>query len=248
MPFARTYQRGQRSVVALWVAVLVAGSCSTAAFAFTGAAQSVKLAGTWSGSYTGGYSGTFTLHWTQSRSRLKGTIALSNPHGTYNITGSVNGTGIKFGAVGVGALYSGSVVGIGPVDVRQMDERPGQGRVEGAQAPDPEQGQAPALTGTPASVRTGLAATQAACPSVLLHWPLIDIWLHRRSVNVAGPTNRPAWPGHTAAVPARPSWRAVPGCRSRSRCVARQSLALPSPGVRRVRARSLLRLGPASCA
>ena len=110
MPIARTYQqRGLRRVAALWVAVLVAGLCSTAAFAFTGAAQSVKLAGTWSGSYTGGYSGTFTLHWTQSRSRLKGTIALSNPHGTYNITGSVNGTGIKFGAVGVGALYSGSV-------------------------------------------------------------------------------------------------------------------------------------------
>ena len=105
MPIRRTYQTGPRSVVALWVAVLVAGSCSTAALAFTGAAQSVKLAGTWSGSYTGGYSGTFTLHWTQSRSRLKGTIALSNPHGTYNITGSVNGTGIKFGAVGVGALY-----------------------------------------------------------------------------------------------------------------------------------------------
>ena len=71
MPFARTYQRGLRRVVALWVAVLVAGLCSTAAFAFTGAAQSVKLAGTWSGSYTGGYSGTFTLHWTQSRSSCR---------------------------------------------------------------------------------------------------------------------------------------------------------------------------------
>ena len=113
MPFARTHQRGLRRAVALWVAFLVAGLCTTAAFAFTGAAQSVKLAGTWSGSYAGGYSGTFTLHWTQSGSRLKGTIALSNPHGTYNITGSVNGTGIKFGAVGVGALYSGSVAASG---------------------------------------------------------------------------------------------------------------------------------------
>ena len=98
-----------RRIVALWVAVLVASLCSTAALAFTGATQSTKLGGTWSGSYTGGYAGTFTIHWTQSRSRLTGTIALSNPHGTYNITGSVNGTGIKFGAVGVGALYSGSV-------------------------------------------------------------------------------------------------------------------------------------------
>jgi len=109
MPFTRTYQRGLRRVVVLWVAVLVAASCSTAALAFTRAAQSVKLGGTWSGSYTGGYSGTFTIQWTQSRSRLQGKIALSNPHGTYNITGSVTGTGIKFGAVGVGALYSGSV-------------------------------------------------------------------------------------------------------------------------------------------
>ena len=109
MPIRRTYQRGPRSVVALWVAVLVASSYSTAALAFTGATQPTKLGGTWSGSYTGGYAGTFTIQWTQSRSRLTGTIALSNPHGTYTITGSVNGTGIKFGAVGVGALYSGSV-------------------------------------------------------------------------------------------------------------------------------------------
>ena len=113
MPVTRTHQRGLRRFVVLWVAVLVAGLCSTAALAFTAAAQSVNLAGTWSGSYTGGYSGTFTLHWTQSGSKLKGTIALSKPHGTYNITGSVNGTGIRFGAVGVGALYSGSVAASG---------------------------------------------------------------------------------------------------------------------------------------
>jgi len=109
MPVDRTRHRGPRRVVALWVAVLVATSCSTAALAAAGATQSINLGGTWSGSYTGGYSGTFTIHWTQSRSRLKGTITLSNPHGTYNISGSVNGTGINFGAVGVGALYSGSV-------------------------------------------------------------------------------------------------------------------------------------------
>ena len=105
----RTRRRVPRRIVALWVAVLVAGLWSTAALAAAGATESPKLGGAWSGSYTGGYAGTFTIHWTQSRSSLKGTIALSNPHGTYNITGSVNGTGIKFGAVGVGALYSGSV-------------------------------------------------------------------------------------------------------------------------------------------
>ena len=101
----RTHRRVPRRIVALWLAVLVAGLCSTAALAATGATQSPKLGGAWSRSYTGGYAGTFTIHWKQTRSSLKGTIALSNPHGTYNITGSVNGTGIKFGAVGVGALY-----------------------------------------------------------------------------------------------------------------------------------------------
>jgi hypothetical protein len=109
MPSHRTYHRGLRRVVALWLAVLVASSCCTAALAFTGATTPTKLGGTWSGSYTGGYAGSFTIHWKQARSKLTGTIALSNPHGTYTITGSVNGTGIKFGAVGVGALYSGSV-------------------------------------------------------------------------------------------------------------------------------------------
>ncbi|HEX4519885.1 MAG TPA: hypothetical protein VH063_09930 [Gaiellaceae bacterium] len=69
------------------------------------------LAGTWSGHYSGGYSGTFTLHWTQTGSKLAGTIKLSLPHGTYTVTGSVNGSAIKFGAVGAGATYTGSVSG-----------------------------------------------------------------------------------------------------------------------------------------
>src|SRR4051812_23395105 len=98
-----------RRTMLLCFAVLIAGVCSTAAFAFAGTTQTPKLGGMWSGSYTGRYAGTFTIQWTQTTSRLRGTIALSNPHGTYTITGSVNGGGIKFGAVGVGALYSGSV-------------------------------------------------------------------------------------------------------------------------------------------
>ena len=104
----RTLRSVPRRIVALWVVVVVS-SCGGVAFAAVGATQASNLAGTWSGSYKGGYAGTFTIHWRQSRSRLNGTITLSNPHGTYNITGRVNGTGIKFGAVGVGALYSGSV-------------------------------------------------------------------------------------------------------------------------------------------
>jgi hypothetical protein len=110
MDVDRTRRRVLWSIVVLWVVVFVAAaSSSTAALAAAGATESPKLGGAWSGSYTGGYAGTFTIHWAQSRSSLKGTIALSNPRGSYNITGSVKGTGIKFGAVGVGALYSGSV-------------------------------------------------------------------------------------------------------------------------------------------
>ena len=59
-------------------------------------AHSVKhrstLAGTWSGRYSGAFSGTFTLHWTQSGTRLSGTITLSSPKGKYGINGSVHGT------------------------------------------------------------------------------------------------------------------------------------------------------------
>ena len=69
------------------------------------------LSGTWSGQYSGGYNGTFTLHWTQSGSKLTGTIKLSQPSGTFSINGSVRGSAISFGAVGAGATYTGSVSG-----------------------------------------------------------------------------------------------------------------------------------------
>lgn len=69
------------------------------------------LAGTWAGKYGGAFSGTFTLHWKQSGSKLTGTIKLSNPGGTYGISGKIRGSSISFGAVGVGAIYSGSVSG-----------------------------------------------------------------------------------------------------------------------------------------
>jgi hypothetical protein len=77
------------------------------------AAHSSKpaMGGTWSGSYSGAYSGTFTIHWRQVGTSLRGTITLSRPSGTYGITGSVRGPAIKFGAVGAGATYTGSVSG-----------------------------------------------------------------------------------------------------------------------------------------
>jgi hypothetical protein len=76
------------------------------------AASRPTVAGTWVGSYQGAFSGSFTLHWTLTKSRLRGTIALSNPHGRYGITGSVGrGGAIHFGVVNVGATYTGSVSG-----------------------------------------------------------------------------------------------------------------------------------------
>jgi hypothetical protein len=109
----RTRHRVARRVVALSIAVVVVGMCTTALAAAGAVTQSTNLGGAWSGSYSGGYAGTFTIHWKQSGASLKGTIALSNPHGSYYITGSIKGKGIKFGAVGVGAVYSGSVAASG---------------------------------------------------------------------------------------------------------------------------------------
>lgn len=81
--------------------------CSAAA----AAGSPAHLAGTWSGSYSGAFSGTFMLHWTQTGSKLGGSIVLSSPHGKYGINGSVHGKAIKFGAVGAGATYTGSLSG-----------------------------------------------------------------------------------------------------------------------------------------
>ena len=69
------------------------------------------LAGAWSGRYGGAFSGTFVLHWKQTGAILTGTIVLSNPNGTYGISGSVHNGAIKFGAVDVGAKYTGTVSG-----------------------------------------------------------------------------------------------------------------------------------------
>jgi len=76
-------------------------------------AQTVgSLSGTWSGQYGGAYHGTFTVHWRQTGTRLRGTIRLSNPPSSPSITGSVHGRTIRFGTVGSEAItYSGSVSG-----------------------------------------------------------------------------------------------------------------------------------------
>jgi opacity protein-like surface antigen len=100
-----------RTLPVLGVAVLLAACWSTAGAGAAVGTSKPKLAGTWSGKYSGAYSGTFTLRWKQSGSKLTGSIKLSNPPGTYPITGSVQGSTIKFGAVGAGATYTGSVSG-----------------------------------------------------------------------------------------------------------------------------------------
>ena len=98
------------AAVSVLAVLAVAGSGTAAA----GRSATPKLGGTWSGKYGGAVTGTFTLTWTQNaRGKLTGAIKLSNPAGTYPITGHVAGTGIKFGAVGVGAVYTGSVSGLG---------------------------------------------------------------------------------------------------------------------------------------
>src|SRR5439155_21859052 len=70
------------------------------------------LSGTWSGQYSGAFKGTFTLDWTQSGSKLHGTITLSSFNGTIPINGTVDGDAIRFGTVGsTDITYSGSVSG-----------------------------------------------------------------------------------------------------------------------------------------
>ena len=60
--------------------------------------------------YSGPFNGTFALTWSQSGSSMDGTIQLSSPASTLHISGTVAGSAINFGAVGV-VTYSGTVSG-----------------------------------------------------------------------------------------------------------------------------------------
>ena len=104
-------RRVRRAIPVLSVAALLAVGCGATAASAGVSSPGAHLAGTWSGSYSGAFSGRFTLHWTQSGSKLSGSITLSNPGGRYAINGSVRGRAITFGAVGAGATYTGSVSG-----------------------------------------------------------------------------------------------------------------------------------------
>jgi hypothetical protein len=111
MNIAPVRRRSPLVIRVLWVAVVLAICCTGTTAIAAVSSSNPHLAGTWSGKYSGAYSGTFTLQWTQSRSKLSGSISLSNPRGKYSINGSVNGSAITFGAVGAGATYTGSVSG-----------------------------------------------------------------------------------------------------------------------------------------
>ena len=97
-----------RLLPTLVVSVLLA-ACTTASIASATTSSPAGLGGVWSGTYSGSHRGTFTINWRQVHGALRGSIALSAPHGTYSINGTVNRNHISFGAVGVGATYSGSV-------------------------------------------------------------------------------------------------------------------------------------------
>ena len=108
------HRRITRRLPALWVAALLALACCGTALAAASASSShdsssSSLAGKWKGHYSGAVSGHFTIRWQQTGMRLHGTITLSNPSGKYGIGGSVRKGKIKFGAVSVGAKYTGSV-------------------------------------------------------------------------------------------------------------------------------------------
>ncbi len=96
-----------RRRIPLSVAVLGAVVLLAAAGA-QGSSRPLQLGGTWSGKYSGAVSGTFTLKWTETGSILSGSITLSQPSGKYAIGGSIAGSKIHFGAVSVGAKYTGT--------------------------------------------------------------------------------------------------------------------------------------------
>lgn len=104
----------RRISIAAAVSVLAVLGVAGSVTAATSRSAIPKLGGTWSGKYGGNVSGTFTLTWTQNRrGKLTGAIKLSTPAGNYPINGTVTRSGIKFGAVGVGAVYTGTVNALG---------------------------------------------------------------------------------------------------------------------------------------
>lgn len=89
------------------------------------APATIDLSGTWKGQYSGPFNGTFTLNWTQTSGALKGTIVLSSPADNLPINGTVTGSSISFGAVGV-VTYTGTVSGNNSMSGSYIDVANGQ--------------------------------------------------------------------------------------------------------------------------
>src|SRR6476659_4695165 len=103
-------RNSSRRAVAL--ATLVAAGAVLGGQLSAADAASTSLSGGWSGKYSGAYHGTFTLHWTQSGTKLNGTIRLSTSRGLLGLKGTVRGSSIQFGTVGgPGITYTGSASG-----------------------------------------------------------------------------------------------------------------------------------------
>jgi hypothetical protein len=68
----------------------------------------LDLSGNWTGQYSGPFNGTFVLHWNETGSALIGSIELTSPRDSLQISGTVTGSSISFGAVGV-VTYTGTV-------------------------------------------------------------------------------------------------------------------------------------------
>jgi opacity protein-like surface antigen len=80
-------------------AFLVLCCAATATAAVSAPTRISSLSGKWKGQYSGAYSGKFTIQWTDTGGKLKGTITLSNPKSKDAISGTVKGKAIKFGTL-----------------------------------------------------------------------------------------------------------------------------------------------------
>jgi hypothetical protein len=108
-------QRNSLRRVALLAVALLAACATTGSIAAAKQKKPIHkgLSGTWSGQYSGKFSGTFNLKWTQTGSKLSGSIVLSSESGKISVRGTHKGTAISFGTVGGGQVitYTGSVSG-----------------------------------------------------------------------------------------------------------------------------------------
>ncbi len=119
MDFISFRRKAFRIVTATSLGAVLAASLATGATQAANAPSARKppsgLSGSWSGTYGGKFSGTFKLHWTQTGSKLGGSITITyeGQSEKTGVSGKVSGGTISFGAVGpVGVIsYTGTASG-----------------------------------------------------------------------------------------------------------------------------------------